>query len=252
MKPSRWYSRCFVTDRFIQVLDQGLVHPGPAIQAVAVRVDHGATQPMQPGPGCFVTAQAKHALQAQRTGPVLLGRHPPHGPKPHGERDARVVEDSPHRHCGLVGTASALVGTGTHRLCLGTRAARTAETVPAQGEKIVLARFFGRKARLQFGHSPRIVFHRSAEDVRPKMDYVRCGHRKGNIQQVCRLVSRLRLPGDIVAFQIARALCIKWGCPGIWPNKQSIEGDCRPLMMRVHSCAKRNEHEICTQCDGHW
>jgi hypothetical protein len=57
----------------------GLIHLDDAIQPVAARACHGATQLMQHRLGGLATAQIEDALQTQSTDAILLAGDLPHG-----------------------------------------------------------------------------------------------------------------------------------------------------------------------------
>src|SRR5712692_7962885 len=73
----------------------------PATQPIPVWPDHRPPQLVQPGPGRLVAPQSQNALQAERTGTILLAGDVPHGAKPRHQRFARVLKNRPGRGRGL-------------------------------------------------------------------------------------------------------------------------------------------------------
>jgi len=94
-----------------QAADIAFIHFDSAGEQITSRSYHGAAQFMQHRPGCLIFFQPQHSLQSQRAGPVLLRGHPPHRAKPHGQRNACVLEDRSGRHRSLAPTCRTLPQT---------------------------------------------------------------------------------------------------------------------------------------------
>lgn len=117
---------------------------------------------MHPRPGSFVALQLQDPLQAQRTGTILLRRHPVHGAKPIGQRLPGVLKDCPCCHRRLVSTLTTLQQNRSHRPMSGARTARTAKTIrPAQPEQVFPASLLGCELLLKLSQASRIFFHSS-------------------------------------------------------------------------------------------
>src|ERR1017187_5816830 len=121
---------------------------------------HGATQPVQHGPGGFIPAQAQDVLQPQRAGAVLLRCHPPHGLKPKAKRNACVLKDRSRGHRNLMAAVMASQQHRPHRRMLLAATARTKKPLwPSQLQQILAAVLVAPKTLLELQQIPGIVFH---------------------------------------------------------------------------------------------
>ena len=96
-------------------------------------------------------------------GPVFLAGHPPHGPKPGAQRQARVLENRARRHRSLIialptpqqappaGPSSPPSTAGTHKTLW-----------PAQLHQILATRLLSGKTPLKLLQRPRVVLHSPA------------------------------------------------------------------------------------------
>jgi len=142
-----------------QAADIAFIHFDSAGEQITSRSYHGAAQFMQHRPGCLIFFQPQHSLQSQRAGPVLLRGHPPHRAKPHGQRNACVLEDRSGRHRSLAPTCRTLPQT-PHRPRFLRLAAGTTETGrPPKSRQVRPTRIFGGEVRLQLHQITRILFH---------------------------------------------------------------------------------------------
>ena len=95
--------------------------------------------------------------------PVFLAGHPPHGPKPGAQRQARVLENRARRHRSLIialptpqqappaGPSSPPSTAGTHKTLW-----------PAQLHQILATRLLSGKTPLKLLQRPRVVLHSPA------------------------------------------------------------------------------------------
>src|SRR6266699_4663841 len=149
------------TRAFLNAPDVGFVHLDASRQTVPPRSHHRATQLVQPRPCCLVASQSKYPLQPQGAGPVLLRRNPVHRAKPIHQGLARVLEDRPCCHRGLVATFAALQQHRSHwpvSIALTTRAAKTLR--PAKPEQVVAARLLRRELGIELAQIAREFLHR--------------------------------------------------------------------------------------------
>jgi hypothetical protein len=83
----------------------GFIHFNATAEAVPSGTDHGLPQLMQPCPSRLITPEAKNALQTERTRPILLAGHKPHGGKSGSQRHSRAIENGScrcrHLTCAL-------------------------------------------------------------------------------------------------------------------------------------------------------
>jgi hypothetical protein len=107
----------------------------------------------------LIAPQAQHALQPQRTGARLQARHPPHRPKPCGQRCAGILEDCSCGHRRLPPTRGTLQQQ-CDRPSLGASTSRAAEPLgPSQVHQIRPARLLRRKPALELRLRSRIILH---------------------------------------------------------------------------------------------
>ena len=140
----------------------GFVHLDRAAQEITPRPHHGAPQLVQPSPGGLITAQAKNALQAERTDPVLLVGHVPHRLEPKAQWLSSALEDRPRRHRCLTLTPVASQLTPRRRPGVGSAARRASKTFrPTNTPKKLRTR------RLR--HEPRVEFSQGAAGSRPRL-----------------------------------------------------------------------------------
>ena len=104
-----------------------------------------------------------YTLQSQCARPVFLAGHPPHGPKPGAQRQARVLENRARRHRSLIialptpqqappaGPSSPPSTAGTHKTLW-----------PAQLHQILATRLLSGKTPLKLLQRPRVVLHSPA------------------------------------------------------------------------------------------
>jgi len=103
----------------------GLIHLDDAIQPVAARANHGATQLMQHRPGGLVTAQTEDALQTQSADAVLLAGNLPHGAEPDRQGQVTVLKNGPCRDRHLIPAVVAATPIPPDRQSISTRAPGT-------------------------------------------------------------------------------------------------------------------------------
>ena len=136
----------------------GLVHFHDPAQAVATRTDHGAAQLVQPGPRGPLLAQAEHPLQPERTGTILLRRHPPHRLEPSPQGLASAFEDGSGCQRRLVPATAADETIPLGRPSRPAATARANETVrPPDPGYVVAARLLGVEPSLEFRLCARIT-----------------------------------------------------------------------------------------------
>ena len=129
---------------------------------------------VQPSPGGLITAQAKNALQAERTDPVLLVGHVPHRLEPKAQWLSSALEDRPRRHRCLTLTPVASQLTPRRRPGVGSAARRASKTFrPTNTPKKLRTR------RLR--HEPRVEFSQGARVVDPGAFGMGCRVRHPNI-----------------------------------------------------------------------
>src|SRR5215469_1707083 len=139
-----------------------LVHLDPTAQLVTARSHHGPSQFVQPCPGGDVAAQTQNALQPQRTGSVLLRRHPPDSPEPQGQRFPGILEDRTRRQRHLVFAASTDQQVTLRCPTRRPATARANETFrPTKLQQVLSTGLFGSKPGLQFSQRAGVVLHRS-------------------------------------------------------------------------------------------
>jgi len=88
--------------------DVRLIYLDHAGQCIPPRPHHGPAQSMQPSPGCMVTTQTQHALEAQGVRAELLVSDVPHGLKPHFQRFSSVMKQRTRRNRYLSPALAAL------------------------------------------------------------------------------------------------------------------------------------------------
>ena len=122
------------------------------------RPHHGAPQLVQPSPGGLITAQAKNALQAERTDPVLLVGHVPHRLEPKAQWLSSALEDRPRRHRCLTLTPVASQLTPRRRPGVGSAARRASKTFrPTNTPKKLRTRRLRHEPRVEFSQGARVV-----------------------------------------------------------------------------------------------
>ena len=147
-------------DALLDPAQVGLIHLHTAAEAVPSWSHHSAAQLVQPTPGRLVAAQSQHTLQPQGAGPVLLAGHPPHGPKPQGQRFARVLEDRARRHRSLPAAACALPQHFANWPRLVVFTPWAAEPLrPAHLKQVVSTGLLGSEPRFELGQIARIILH---------------------------------------------------------------------------------------------
>ena len=136
----------------------GFVHLDRAAQEITPRPHHGAPQLVQPSPGGLITAQAKNALQAERTDPVLLVGHVPHRLEPKAQWLSSALEDRPRRHRCLTLTPVASQLTPRRRPGVGSAARRASKTFrPTNTPKKLRTRRLRHEPRVEFSQGARVV-----------------------------------------------------------------------------------------------
>ena len=174
----------------------GFVHLDRAAQEITPRPHHGAPQLVQPSPGGLITAQAKNALQAERTDPVLLVGHVPHRLEPKAQWLSSALEDRPRRHRCLTLTPVASQLTPRRRPGVGSAARRASKTFrPTNTPKKLRTR------RLR--HEPRVEFSQGARVVDPAFG-MGCRVRHPNI-----LTSRERSGYPISGIRCSQPACVR-------------------------------------------
>ena len=78
----------------------GFIHLDKPLELVPAWSNHGASKPVQHGPGCLVTAQAQNALQPQSAHALLLIGQVPRRSQPYTQRCACLVKDGPRGQIG--------------------------------------------------------------------------------------------------------------------------------------------------------
>ena len=130
----------------------GFIHLDKPLELVPAWSNHGASKPVQHGPGCLVTAQAQNALQPQSAHALLLIGQIPGSCQPHPQWRSGLVKDGPGGHCSLVlasPTHQAGAAGSVHIPRIAT--ARTDEAMgPAQLLQKGQAGFFGGKPVKKF------------------------------------------------------------------------------------------------------
>ena len=117
-----------------------------------------APQLVQPSPGGLITAQAKNALQAERTDPVLLVGHVPHRLEPKAQWLSSALEDRPRRHRCLTLTPVASQLTPRRRPGVGSAARRASKTFrPTNTPKKLRTRRLRHEPRVEFSQGARVV-----------------------------------------------------------------------------------------------
>ncbi len=145
---------------FFLTSDKRFIDLDASLQTVPARTHHCATQFVQPCPSRQIATQAQRTLHTDRTGPVLLTRDVPHGPKPHSQRLARILKNRPRRHRCLITASVANEPASRGRPAALMMAARTNEPVrPPQPNQVVPTGFLRRKPVFQLQDRPGIVFH---------------------------------------------------------------------------------------------
>ena len=141
----------------------GLVDLHATAEPFSAGPHHRAPQLVQQRPGGTVASQTQDALQSQCAHPVFLAGHPPHGPKPGAQRQARVLENRARRHRSLIialptpqqappaGPSSPPSTAGTHKTLW-----------PAQLHQILATRLLSGKTPLKLLQRPRVVLHSPA------------------------------------------------------------------------------------------
>ena len=141
----------------------GLVDLHATAEPFSAGPHHRAPQLVQQRPGGTVASQTQDALQSQCARPVFLAGHPPHGPKPGAQRQARVLENRARRHRSLIialptpqqappaGPSSPPSTAGTHKTLW-----------PAQLHQILATRLLSGKTPLKLLQRPRVVLHSPA------------------------------------------------------------------------------------------
>ena len=115
-------------------------------------------QLVQPSPGGLITAQAKNALQAERTDPVLLVGHVPHRLEPKAQWLSSALEDRPRRHRCLTLTPVASQLTPRRRPGVGSAARRASKTFrPTNTPKKLRTRRLRHEPRVEFSQGARVV-----------------------------------------------------------------------------------------------
>ena len=138
----------------------GFVHLDQAPQPIPARPDHRPPEFVQHGPGGLVAAQAQDPLQSQGADAIFLTGDMPHGPKPSGQGQVRVLEDRARCHRGLVPTVATEPQATPHGPSLSSAARRADETSgPPERKQVRLAGGVGGKTLLQHLQSSRVVFH---------------------------------------------------------------------------------------------
>ena len=133
---------------FLQTADIAFIHLDSARQQIPSRSYHGAAQSVQHRPSGPVLFQPQLSLQPQGARPVLLGRYPPHGAKPHRQRGSRVLEDRSGGDRSLAPTPLTLPQT-SHRPRLLRSTAWTAKTGwPPESFQVRSTRFLCSELRL--------------------------------------------------------------------------------------------------------
>ncbi len=141
----------------------GLVDLHATAEPFSAGPHHREPQFVQQRPGGTVASQTQDALQSQCARPVFLAGHPPHGPKPGAQRQARVLENRARRHRSLIialptpqqappaGPSSPPSTAGTHKTLW-----------PAQLHQILATRLLSGKTPLKLLQRPRVVLHSPA------------------------------------------------------------------------------------------
>src|SRR5277367_5473688 len=144
----------------VDCADIGLVYLDPPGQSVPPRSNHRATQFVQPSPSRLIALQFEHSLKAQCAGSVLLGRYPVHRAKPIDQRLARVLEDRPRCHRGLVAAFSAFHQHRSHRPILTARTSRASKPLrPAKPKQVLAAGLLGWELLVKLAQVARELLH---------------------------------------------------------------------------------------------
>ena len=138
-----------------------LVHFHRSMKLVPAWPYHCPPQFVQHCPRGLVTAKPQNPLQAQRTDPIFLAGHVPHGAKPSRQRQVRILKHRSGHTRYLTTTRSAHpTACGFHAPCFAPTAPGTHKsTRPPKFLQVFSATRFRRKTAFQFHHRSRIVFH---------------------------------------------------------------------------------------------
>jgi hypothetical protein len=122
-----------------------------AMQPLARRIDHRASELVKHHPRRFVSSQPKLALQKQGRHAAFVGGHQVGCPKPGRQRDLRVVKNSPGRQGDLESAGGALPTSSFHDGIGPPMPASPAREAigPATSSQIVLAGLFAGKLKLK-------------------------------------------------------------------------------------------------------
>ena len=141
----------------------GLVDFHATAEPFSAGPHHRAPQLVQQRPGGTVASQTQDALQSQCARPVFLAGHPPHGPKPGAQRQARVLENRARRHRSLIIALPTPQQAPPAVPSSPPSTAGTHKTLwPAQLHQILATRLLSGKTPLKLLQRPRVVLHSPA------------------------------------------------------------------------------------------
>jgi hypothetical protein len=99
-------------------------------------------------------------LQTERVRSIFLVGNMPHRLKPHLQRLAGLMEDSPRGYRSLLSTLLAKKQSTRHFPSVASAALRTFKPIrPSEGDQVGGASFFCSKTVSEFRQSTRVVFH---------------------------------------------------------------------------------------------
>ena len=139
--------------------DEGLVGLDVAAERAAIRIDHGAADLLQPGPGRAVAAKAQLPLQLQRRDPALAGGHQVDREKPARQAGLGLLEDGAFEDRMLLAAGAAFLDQppvmAPRRVMTATGAAKAVR--PAGPDQVGPALRVSAETRQKARHVPRQV-----------------------------------------------------------------------------------------------